>query len=396
MPRRSAEALVEPAILVWARSSAGYSVEEAARSLQTKPEKIIAWEAGDESPSMAQLRRMAVAYKRLLSDFYLPEPPSEDPFPRDFRRLPGDVALRYSRALRYQLRLARQRRELAIELAAELEMELPAPPDASVRVYLNIDPERIGAEVRDLLGVTFAEQRTWRDPRISYNAWRTRIERAGILVFQAPGIATNEVLGFSIPDRPLPVIVVNRRLRPNGRTFTLLHELVHILLQGSSICDIEERAPRPPAEQQIEIFCNAVAAAVLVPRDALLAESLVAAHARPRDWSDDELTSLGRAFGVSNEVVLRRLLTFGRTTPAFYAGRRALWGSLLDPPAPPDPDNEFRRNMPQEVVSDLGKPLTGLVVESYLNSYTSLSDVSRYLGLRAEQVPRVRELLTRE
>ena len=59
---------------------------------------------------MAQLRRMAAAYRRLLSDFYLPRPPEDDPLPHDFRRLPGEVAFRYSKALRYQLRQARQRR----------------------------------------------------------------------------------------------------------------------------------------------------------------------------------------------------------------------------------------------------------------------------------------------
>jgi hypothetical protein len=52
--------------------------------------------------------------------------------------------------------------------------------------------------------------------------------------------------------------------------------------------------------------------------------------------------------------------------------------------------------MPQEVISDLGRPFTSLVVESYLNSYTSLSDVSRHLGLRADKVAKVRELLARE
>src|SRR5713226_5158546 len=106
MPVRSTEAVVEPAVLAWARSSAGLSIEEAAHSLQTKPEKVRAWEEGEDHPSMAQLRRMAAAYKRLLSDFYLPKPPKDDPLPHDFRRLPGEVAFHYSRSLRYQLRLA--------------------------------------------------------------------------------------------------------------------------------------------------------------------------------------------------------------------------------------------------------------------------------------------------
>ena len=90
------------------------------------------------------------------------------------------------------------------------------------------------------------------------------------------------------------------------------------------------------------------------------------------------------------------LLTAGRTTQTFYAARRAFWGSLLDPPArPTEPDTDYMRNMPQEVISDLGRPLTRLVLESYDNSFTSLADVSRYLGLRAQQVDKVRGLLAR-
>ena len=390
---RSTEALVEPDILKWARSSAGFSVEEAAASVQTKPEKLAAWEEGSESPSMSQLRKMATAYKRLLSDFYLPAPPEEEAIPHDFRRMPGEVALHYSRPLRYQLRLAHQRRALALDLAAELDDDLPT---ISGHLAINSDTEKTGTELRTLLGITLDMQRTWRDPRVSYNAWRGAIERTGILVFQATGIATREMLGFALSTRPLPVIGVNRKLKYNGRTFTLLHECVHVFLEQNSLCDIEESVTRPPEEQRIEIFCNAVAAATLVPRDSLLADPIVAAHpSRPRDWDEDELASLGRVFGVSNEVILRRLLTAGRTSQAFYAKRHAVYGSLFDAPPPPETDTDFKRNMPQEVVSDLGKPLTRLVLESYDNSYTSLADVSRYLGLRAQQVAKVRGLLAR-
>jgi len=260
----------------------------------------------------------------------------------------------------------------------------------------NGEPEKIGAQVRSLLGVPLSLQRTWRDARKSYNSWRTSIENAGVLVFQVTGVKPEEILGFSITERPLPVIAVNRKLAPNGRTFTLLHELVHVLLDESAICDIDDAESRPAEEQRAEVFCNAVAAEALVPREALLAEDLVAAHpAAPREWTDDELASLARTFSVSTHVILRRLLTEGRTTKAFYAGRLAMWSIYEPPQGRPDSDDEFRRNMPQEVVSDLGRPFTRLVLDSYENSQMSLSDVSRFLGLRAEQVERVREIVLR-
>jgi Zn-dependent peptidase ImmA (M78 family) len=389
---RSTEALVDPALLAWARATSGLSIEEAAGSLQTKPEKVQAWEDGAANPSMAQLRKMATAYKRLLSDFYLPRPPEEAPLPHDFRRLPGEVAFRYSRPLRYQLRLARQRRALALDFAAELDSELPT---IHGHLQVDADPERAGGELRRLLGVSLDEQRSWRDPRKAYNAWRLAAERTGILVFQVADVPKTEMLGFTLAERPLPVIGINRKLSPNGRTFTLLHECVHVFLDQSGICDIEEGALRPAEEQRMEVFCNAVAAAALVPRDILLAEPLVRIHPpAPRDWSDDELTSSGRTFGVSNEVILRRLLTMGRTSQAFYVARRAVWDSLIDnAPAPLETDNDIKRNMPVEVLSNLGRPFVRLVLDSYANSYTSLADVTRHLGLRADHVAKVENLL---
>lgn len=390
---RSVEAQVEPSILIWARITAGLSVEEAASSLQTKPERVQSWETGEALPSMSQLRRMTAVYKRMLSDFFLPSPPALDALPHDFRRLPDGVAFHYSKALRYQLRQVQQRRVLALDLADDLDASIP---ELRGTISAGDNTEQAGAKLRQFFDVPLNAQRTWRDPRLAYNGWRTAVERAGILVFQAAGIPTREMLGFSLGERPLPVIGVNRKLRHNGRTFTLLHECVHVFMGDSSLCDIDERALRPPREQKVEVFCNAVAGAALVPMDALTAEPLVRIHpAKPRDWSGDELAALARGYGVSEEVILRRLLTANRTSSDYYQARRTVWGSPMDDTSTADPDADFKRNMPQEVVSDLGKPFTRLVVDSYLNSYTSLSDVSRYLGLRAGQVPKVQELLVR-
>jgi Zn-dependent peptidase ImmA (M78 family)/transcriptional regulator with XRE-family HTH domain len=386
--RTRTEALVEPEMLRWARDTAGLSLEEASRSAQTSTKNIESWEKGEKRPSMPQLRKVAAAYKRLLSDFYLPTTPQEKPLPHDFRRLPGEGLFSYSRALRFQLRQARQRRALALDLATELEQSVPDLPTLKA----SADTEAVGQRVREVLHVSIDEQRTWRDPRKSYNSWRALIEAAGVLVFQVTGVAPGEMLGFSLPERPLPVIGVNRKMAPNGRTFTLMHELVHLLSDESSLCDIEESFVRPPEEQKSEVFCNAVAGAALVPREAFLSDPLVAPHRGPRDWSDEELLALARNFGVSQHVILRRLLTLNRTTQTFYASRQQIW-KVYDPPAVIDPDEDFKRNMPQEVVSDLGRPFARLILDSYLNSSLSLSDASRYLGLRAEQVAKVRELV---
>jgi transcriptional regulator with XRE-family HTH domain len=122
---RRIPALVEPALLGWARDTAGYTIEEAAGRLKKDARVILAWEAGDDRPAMGQLRRLAGIYKRPLSDFYLPEPPEERPFPYDSRRALGEVALVHSPDLRRQLRLARERRDLTLSVYDELQEPIP-------------------------------------------------------------------------------------------------------------------------------------------------------------------------------------------------------------------------------------------------------------------------------
>jgi Zn-dependent peptidase ImmA (M78 family) len=70
----------------------------------------------------------------------------------------------------------------------------------------------------------------------------------------------------------------------------------------------QTRAPNP----EVERFCNAAAAATLMPRDWLLSEPLVVAKGNVKTWTDGELEALALRFAVSREAILRRLLTLGR------------------------------------------------------------------------------------
>jgi uncharacterized protein DUF4411 len=53
---------------VCAAALSGLGPEEAARPLQTSDQKVLAWEAGEERPSMSQLRKMATAYPPSIFD----------------------------------------------------------------------------------------------------------------------------------------------------------------------------------------------------------------------------------------------------------------------------------------------------------------------------------------
>lgn len=336
-------------------------------------------------------RTSAKAYKRPISLFYLSTPPRDPGVMHDFRRLPGKVAHVYSPALRLEIRAAYQRRDVALSLLEELEQE---PPQFTAHVALNDDPEAVAKAAREVLGVRYVDQVTWREERKAYKAWRRAIEAAGVLVFQVVGIQTNEMRGFSIAEDVLPVIAVNQKDKPNGRTFSLLHEFTHLMLHRSGLCDFEENVLRPAEEDRVEIFCNHVAGAALVPREHLLVEPIVAARGDGRhDWSNDEIEALARQYGVSREVVVRRLLTVGRTTQDFYGRKRQEFLAQYKQPHPQAEPTDFKRNLPQEAVSNYGRSFAELVLETYQQDRIALSDAAQYLGVRAKHLPTVERMI---
>src|SRR6266550_3091565 len=103
---------VKPKLLVWARESAGFTIDQAAKKVGVKPERLAAWEAGDLAPTAQQLRNAASVYKRPLGAFFMAAPPEEPVRPHDFRRLYGDEPPAPSPALLLELRRARRRRAL--------------------------------------------------------------------------------------------------------------------------------------------------------------------------------------------------------------------------------------------------------------------------------------------
>lgn len=378
------EAMVNPELLVWARKSAGLTLEEAANKTQVKVERLVNWEEGQRRPTINQLRKLGRAYQRPLAVFYLPKPPKDFQVMRDFRRLPGEVAGLESSTLRFEIRKARYRREVALTLLADLGETASRLP---VRGKLDDPPDALAEKARRALGVTYQQQSGWRDPYEALAAWRAAVEKLGVLVFQASGIEVSEMRGFSLAETLLPVIVVNNKDHPHGRIFSLLHEFVHLMLRREGLCDLVEGSMRPPEEERVEVFCNRVAGAILLPDDLILAHELV--RTRPVErWSDEELKQVARSFHVSREVVLRRLSILGKTTEDFYRGKRRQFlgeqaQSRSSSGGGPPPD--------RKAISALGPAFVRLVLNSFYQEKITSSDVSDYLEVRLKWMPKIEE-----
>jgi Zn-dependent peptidase ImmA (M78 family) len=149
------------------------------------------------------------------------------------------------------------------------------------------------------------------------------------------------------------------------------------------LCDLKTEVERSAKEHRVEVFCNAAAAACLIPRSALLNHRLVGDHPNSPLWKDAEIDHLARFFSTSREALLRRLLTFKLTSKAFYEEKRAEYQEqYASHPAkggyvPPSTD----------ALSLLGRPFVRLVLGSLQTGRITTSDASDYLGIRLKHLP---------
>jgi len=322
---------------------------------------------------------------RPIGLFFLPELPEDPESIKDFRRIPDGFHEEMSSALRFEIRLAWDRRDEALELISDLDEE----PTIITDRFSFDDADQVAAELREILKISVEEQMRWRTKYEAFNSWRQAIEEKGTLVFQT-GILRNlivfpeEARGFSIAKNPYPVIVVNSKDHATAKCFTLIHELTHILLDEGGICDLHNPFRATSEIDQTEVFCNRVAGSTLVPSEALLRTSVVRNHGRRAEWIDDELGTLSRKFWVSWEVILRRLLILRRTTREFYQRWRQEKTDLF--PGINGSQGTPRIPTPTRVIIRNGKLFPSLVLRALRNKRITSFEASKILGCGAHKL----------
>ena len=387
MPQRI-PALIQPALLIWARESAGLPLDEAAKKAQVDSDTLREWEKGESRPSIPQVRKLGEVYKRPLAVFFLPEPPKDFDPQREFRRLPGVTPQNESTELRLALRAALFRREAARELYERLGEPLP---ELRLSAHPDEDPEEVGRRIRELLGITWEDQLEWATPYTALNAWREAIENLGVLVFQTGGIELAEMRGTGVTQGPLPVIVLNNADAPHGRIFTLIHEFIHIMFANGGHHTSAIEGKRQPEDQLLERASNRFAAATLMARKPFLAEA--EKYPDILRGSNDALRRFANRIKVSPEAILRRLVSLQRVSTGLYREKRTEWEkrSWFSTPA-----SEGGPPIQVKVVSTMGRSFVALVLEGYQRNAISSGDVSDYLGMKLKYLDKVAgELLTR-
>ena len=255
---------VEHIILEWARKNSKLSIEEAAQKLNMKDgkkmsavEKLAAFESGEQEPSRSLLLRMSKQYHLPLLAFYLDKPPFIGDRGEDFRTLPDQFDESDNVNVNILIRDIKARqstiRETLIDEDEEKKLEFIGKHNIEDGVM------RVVRTVHDSVKMNLDDFRKQPNYKEAFRFLRQKIETAGVFVLLKgnlgsyhSNIALTAFRGFALSDDIAPFIVINDQDTESAWSFTLIHELTHLILGQTGISGAY-------IGKMIEKFCNEVA-----------------------------------------------------------------------------------------------------------------------------------------
>lgn len=304
---------VEPEVLVWARTTSGLSIEEAAKKLGIgNPDRLREMEAGDIEPSRRQIANMSQKYRRPLLSFYLPRPPRRSETGQDFRTLPEDEKADSQAILDALLRDISARHGLVRAALEEAEEDERLPFVGSRRADESV--EDLSNAITQLLQFNALDFRAEKNIGDAFAALRSAVESIGVFVLLVGNLGNyltdldaKVFRGFAIADPVAPFIVINENDSRAAWSFTLLHELTHLLLGQSGVSGYD-------GDSQIERLCDSVAAKFLLNPEELNQIQLT----NNLNQLIEQITQFANSIKVSRKMVAFNLVRFGKINRETY------------------------------------------------------------------------------
>ena len=334
---------IKPERILWCCADHGITLGDLAHELDISPSTIEKVLSGENGLTFNQLRNMAEYFGRGVL-FFLEEGPVNEAqvHTPQFRTLANQKS-ELSPRIKALIERVEKQRDVYLSLREDLDdTDRPrfSPPELSRK-----NPGEAANVARQWLGLGDLN---------TFDTYREAVEAQGILVFRSNGYngkwqiaKESPILGFTLYDANCPVIVVKKQSWESRQTFTLMHELGHLLLhKTSSIDDEHDFASHQGRERE----ANAFAGHLLVPDDFLAS---IRDEERPDDVAryDEWLSGPRKDWGVSAEMILRRLLDAGRLAQSRYNAYRH-WLEELIVIQTESGSREYRHREPKHIFGD--------------------------------------------
>lgn len=375
---------INPRILEWARKRSGQSIEDVAAAFGKDSSTIQEWESGQSAPTYVQLEKLAYSvYKRPIAIFFFPDIPDEIDPKQSFRTLPGTEIEELGADARHKVREARAMQLSLSELANGSN---PSPQQLlkDISVKASESASSIAEKIREYLAISLSDQKGWKSIEDALKTWRAAVEDKGIFVFK-DSFKQKDVFGLSLYDEEFPLILINNSNAQTRQIFTLFHELAHLLVHESGITKQDDSYidKLHGHSRQVEVFCNRLAAELLLPSSALKATL------RTYDRPDEEaVNDIAWTYKVSREVVLRRLLDMDLVSRQRYERDVKKWRAEYDAKVKADAQaGKGGGNYYATQASYLGEKYLSLAFSSYYRGSISVDQLADYLNISVKNIP---------
>jgi len=378
---------IEPSVLKWAREQAGYSIDDIASKINKDVEILKAWESGQLAPTYSQLEILAYSlYKRPLAVFFLPHPPKEPDLKKVFRTLPDFEYNKFEADTRYALRCAEARQINLKELNNDINKS-----DRKIFKDINLSKQvnslKVANEIREYLGISIDEQLKWESANQALNEWRNKIEAVGVYVFKR-SFKQKDISGFSLLDNEFPIIYLNSGNSETRQTFSLLHELSHILygISGVILSDDRYISRLPPNELGIEQTCNYYANEILVPSNDFDRRIKSFAHI-----DDKAIADIANKYNVSREVILRKLLDRRIVTKEQYDGKVDGWIAEYLEARKKRKKKKGGPSYYKTQIAYLGNKYLNLIFSEMSRGHIAINQAADYLGVKVNSIAKLED-----
>lgn len=377
---------VNNVILSWAREQTSFDIYDVSVNLAISEETIINWESGLEKPSINEAKSLAKLYKFPFASFFLSDIPNIAIVKFVDRRTQKMNIPKLTKDLWDRISEMKSKREISLEL-----LDAESLLDTELHKLVDQNESMISNEIRKWLDInTPMNVSVFKHSTFAY--FRKKLEDKNILVFVMNEIPVEEVRGISLYYDSLPIIAVNSYDSEAAKTFTLFHELAHIIRKSSSLCTIDEDYEIIPEE----IACNKIAAEILMPTNIVLDDKLI--KFLITKWDDELAHRISGRYGISKQTLVRRLFELKKISKTFFEEKNKQYAYeysvIKDRHREQQKNKEMRLKYSNVYLSRTGKLFPEIVLDAYYSQQISFGQAIYYLKVKTKHMDNIQKAVT--
>lgn len=252
----------------------------------------------------------------------------------------------------------------------------------------NGSPEQTAMSLRKYLSASTAAVMNLDNEYAVWKYWKELFSEKGLYIFERSWTITS-VRAFSIRRQKKAAAVVSTKDVPLGRSFSLMHEVYHLINRQESICDMHfgQRA------NDIEVMSNRFAAAFLMPEEEFEAESARIGLQRSNvdEVDEKQVKKLQKTFRTSRLSIYRRLLTLGYISTLKYESIQQEYEGFEKPAhkrSGGSRDIYFRTRL-----NGVGTRYASELFTAHAEGRLTTLNMANILGVRVNQLPTITNLM---